>query len=752
MDDDEVVEDEDQELEEDKSSDEDEESETSTEEVTENNDDESRTISFRSLVIEVGMSQNRRNYSQEVLIESISLLEGRPIFVDHWESGFNPSNPASRVRSIKSNVGWWSDIEFGEVEGASGLIGTANLYKSSPEPWLIKRVEDAIAVGRPQDIAFSVFGESKVRMRRDSNGPYKDMIKIIKYRSADFVSEPGAGGRVLNFVESEGEDTEVEKIKEAKTLEELMAAAPEMTIAEAKEVRPDLFEVKESKEDEDEDKDKKEETTETKEDETSDDSSIEEISEALAGMKAQYAELTKLQRLQFLENKMTEQAVPNSLRDKIRARFTESKVLLSEEQITSIIEEYAEVYKLGRPANANMGGFSVPFGAISQGASMADRIQASSDRLFGLTAEDMSEGITEQDIWDVGSIREFYTALTGDVAVTGNADLSRSMFAEVNFPGNNDVPFVSGTGTNFPSLANHVNLANIFGLSMNRMLIKLYKGQNLWWTPLVDYANLTNMKVQTRVARHEFAAMPERTAEFADYAVIQYGERAETYQPKEYGHVFRLSRLAIINDDLGAFRDVPRQFAISAALTINGFVAGLFTSNSGVGPNLADGHAVFNATNHKNVTAAAASSASLQDVIVSMAKQQNHEGQVIGFTPKYWVIPPDMIPTAFELQNTVMVPESANNALNINASSKYGMQPAISVPNFTDVDTSYIMADPAEVVSIELGFLGGRQMPDLIPQFDPSTGLVFTNDAMSWKQRWDFGGGWLDYRGAHKLN
>lgn len=42
--------------------------------------------------------------------------------------------------------------------------------------------------------------------------------------------------------------------------------------------------------------------------------------------------------------------------------------------------------------------------------------------------------------------------------------------------------------------------------------------------------------------------------------------------------------------------------------------------------------------------------------------------------------------------------------------------------------------------------------PELLMQDAPDQGSVFTNDAISFKIRWAFGGGWLDHRGAFVAN
>ena len=49
---------------------------------------------------------------------------------------------------------------------------------------------------------------------------------------------------------------------------------------------------------------------------------------------------------------------------------------------------------------------------------------------------------------------------------------------------------------------------------------------------------------------------------------------------------------------------------------------------------------------------------------------------------------------------------------------------------------------------MEIGFVGGRDQPELFMQDASSQGSVFTNDQISFKVRWEFGGGWVGYRGT----
>ena len=75
-------------------------------------------------------------------------------------------------------------------------------------------------------------------------------------------------------------------------------------------------------------------------------------------------------------------------------------------------------------------------------------------------------------------------------------------------------------------------------------------------------------------------------------------EGQETYQLATVGKIIGLTRQAIINDDMSAFTRVPGMFATAAANYESDIVYGMLTTNAA----LADGFALFQAANHKNLT------------------------------------------------------------------------------------------------------------------------------------------------------
>ena len=58
----------------------------------------------------------------------------------------------------------------------------------------------------------------------------------------------------------------------------------------------------------------------------------------------------------------------------------------------------------------------------------------------------------------------------------------------------------------------------------------------------------------------------------------------------------------------------------------------------------------------------------------------------------------------------------------------------------------WIAGDPADCAGLEIGFVQGVDSPQLFMQDDPRMGSVFTNDQISYKVRFEFGAGIVNWR------
>ncbi len=59
-------------------------------------------------------------------------------------------------------------------------------------------------------------------------------------------------------------------------------------------------------------------------------------------------------------------------------------------------------------------------------------------------------------------------------------------------------------------------------------------------------------------------------------------------------------------------------------------------------------------------------------------------------------------------------------------------------------------ADPRQIPTIEVGFLNGREEPELFVQDTPNVGSLFSNDQVIYKIRHIYSGAVMDFRGFYK--
>ena len=74
----------------------------------------------------------------------------------------------------------------------------------------------------------------------------------------------------------------------------------------------------------------------------------------------------------------------------------------------------------------------------------------------------------------------------------------------------------------------------------------------------------------------------------------------------------------------------------------------------------------------------------------------------------------------------------------------------IPVWYWTDANDWCTAADPADIPGIEMGFLDGRQEPELFVQDTPNVGSMFSADKLTYKIRHIYGGAVTDYRAFTK--
>ncbi|MEE9159873.1 MAG: hypothetical protein V3U60_16000 [Gammaproteobacteria bacterium] len=168
---------------------------------------------FRVTVMTSGFNKSKqRYYSQDMLQRDHKIFEGAKMFADHATSSEDKDRPE---RSVRDWVGTLSEVG---MEG-NQVFGTATVF----EPWFRTKLNGMLETGVLDKMGLSHASIGKVA--RGTIEGVKTMVveSLVRNRSVDFVTEPGAGGGIL-FAESDSEDIDL------------------IDLAALKEKRPDLIE------------------------------------------------------------------------------------------------------------------------------------------------------------------------------------------------------------------------------------------------------------------------------------------------------------------------------------------------------------------------------------------------------------------------------------------------------------------------------------------------------------------------------
>lgn len=116
------------------------------------------------------------------------------------------------------------------------------------------------------------------------------------------------------------------------------------------------------------------------------------------------------------------------------------------------------------------------------------------------------------------------------------------------------------------------------------------------------------------------------------------------------------------------------------------------------------------------------------------------------------IVPTQLESTAWEMVSSEKVPGGNYNNRNfLNKEHEEGRLHIVAVhPTYLgdDLNNWYLAADAESVPSLEIAFLEGEEMPEVIVQDVPAVGDVFKMDVITYKARQTFGGAQVDWRGV----
>jgi len=290
-----------------------------------------------------------------------------------------------------------------------------------------------------------------------------------------------------------------------------------------------------------------------------------------------------------------------------------------------------------------------------------------------------------------------------------------------------------------------ISLSGILSNVANKALLEAYSAVEGVATRISAQADVNDFKQVTRY-RLTGQGTFEKVGPDGELKHAQLTEESYTNQVDTYGKIIAMTRQMIINDDLGAFLQIPRILGRQSALAVESAVFTLLLANPG---------GFFSAAN-KNFFSGASSALQISALTTAeqlFLDQTDKDGKPILISPAILLVPTSLKVTAQQLMTETRVnetttadkPKPANNP----HAGKWEplASPYLNAQGIAGGSATawYLFADPADVAAIEIAYLRGMRTPTV-----ESGETDFDTLGMKWRGYFDFGVAMQDFRAAVK--
>ncbi len=295
------------------------------------------------------------------------------------------------------------------------------------------------------------------------------------------------------------------------------------------------------------------------------------------------------------------------------------------------------------------------------------------------------------------------------------------------------------------------SLPGILSNIANKMLLEGYNYVEDAWRRVCKIASVNDFKEHSRyrmTGSFKFEQVgPDGELKHGQIDEQKFGQKADTH-----GIMFALTRQMIINDDMGAFTDIPRQIGMGAGESIADAVWALLLSN----PVLADGKAFFH-TDHKNYQTGATTALTVDGLTlaeVMFGEQIKPNGRPLGIPARLLLVPTALKVPAEMLMKAINLNERTTaNKAKPDTNPHVGKFDVVSSTylsnsSFTGHSSKawYLLADPNRLPALEVAFLNGIDRPTV-----EKTDADFNTLGIQFRGFIDFGVREQDHRGALKM-
>lgn len=688
-------------------------------------------------------------WSEEVLRAAAAVFQGvdvnayelTPEFLSHL-----PIPQVDRLEDVKrylaaNKAGW---IENPRYAAGQGIVGEIRFLPA--QSWVPETIRAGMAGGNGDVLGLSIDARVKGIPVQVDGALVLWATEIVSASSVDVVTRPAAGGKFLRAVQAltEAKETRMDR---------------EKLLALIKEKRPEVLEGKDTSKITDEEvlalarraMEPKEKPDETRAAQGIDPAKLKStVDEAIANAVRGVEERAACAEL--LGETIAASGLPKPAADRIRSSF-KGKIFKKEELDAAVKAE--KEYLAGMAALETQSRFGDQTRA-SGGIGQRDKIEMAVDRVFGLTDEDITrlgslrrldgrpffEGMrAAQDYSAISGIalpsglRELYVLLTGDAEVTG-------FFNRQGMPGDLRAAQDITSGT----------FSFILGNTLGRRLVKDYLATDFKESLLISIRKpVKDFRQQEAVLVGYFGDLDTVDPEAVDYQEIAgVTDEESNYTIAQKGNILTITRKTIINDDISLIQRLVSRLGRAARRTHAKYVWTFFTGNA----NCSDGTAWFT-VGHSNLGAVALSFANAISAYQALAKMtEKDSGERIGLlddpsVKPNLIYPVDLLQTGESVANDDFY-FSSNDLTTKTRNPMKGKVNAQCVTLLTDATDWGLLLPPETVDMVEMGYLNGRQEPEMFLADSPQSEQVFIADKVRYKIRHEYAGAVIDYRSGYK--
>lgn len=270
--------------------------------------------------------------------------------------------------------------------------------------------------------------------------------------------------------------------------------------------------------------------------------------------------------------------------------------------------------------------------------------------------------------------------------------------------------------------------------AMNKVALDTYRAAESPLKTLCRQRTLPNFKDATSIRLGEMGRL-EELAESGEITHTSRAESGETMRLKTFGRGVTVSRKLMIDDDLGLLGDMTAALGEAAAQTEADILVSLLTGN----PNLSDGNPVFHASRGNIGTSDGPSVASLTESRLAMRTRKGLDGAtIIAAAPRYVLVPATLETDAEQVLASIQ-PSTVDDV------NPFGGKLSLLVEPRLTGETWYVFADPARLAAMQYAYLSSAQGVQI------QRTEAWDTLGMKFRAFLDFGAGWLDWRGAHRI-